>query len=347
MPMRTMARSITAIILAATSAAAADNPLARFATLSPSDCVDASNMIAEDARAPFNATALRVQHIGDPGTAELTGEIANVVTWDVGAMTGLHLPPSAQRGYRDVGLPVGASAFQLACDAAGFLINTWQFSHASPLFGEGPSASVSRDLSPAPAPFRDAGSAFLIEARVSVPWAYTETPPTFEGTAQVSFFYYALDTTTGTLIGHVIALFDNRPPGVGGSGVESLSNDGVVAFADSPLVRIDATGAPVRYVTVSAASATMRFVQPWAEGTFFRAEITYANFRAMLLALKGTQLPAISADPLDYRVPIFGLLGEVFPGTASDHNVSLGASVSGLTLLQSSSRSRRGGNISP
>jgi hypothetical protein len=26
---------------------------------------------------------------GDPGTAELAGEVANVVTWDVGEFTGL------------------------------------------------------------------------------------------------------------------------------------------------------------------------------------------------------------------------------------------------------------------
>src|SRR5258706_14678720 len=96
-------------------------------------CADAANIIREEAPAPANATYLRVQHMGDPGTPEWLGEIANTITWDVGALTGLHAPPSAQRGYRDAGPPGAASAFQLQCESAGFLINTRTFSHAFPL----------------------------------------------------------------------------------------------------------------------------------------------------------------------------------------------------------------------
>jgi hypothetical protein len=138
--------------VASQAAVLADNPLARYVSLSPPDCADASRIIAEDAPAPVNETYARVQHIGDPGTEELAGEIANPVTWDVGAVSGLHVrsPAASQRGFRDIGLPVGTSAFQMECGAAGFLINSWQFAHAAPLFGEGPSVSIARDLSPAP-----------------------------------------------------------------------------------------------------------------------------------------------------------------------------------------------------
>src|SRR5206468_4443676 len=42
-------------------------------------------------------------HIGDPGTAELAGEIANRVTWAVGDLTGFYPPDpatsGAQRGF--------------------------------------------------------------------------------------------------------------------------------------------------------------------------------------------------------------------------------------------------------
>ena len=52
--------------------------------LSPPDCVDAANFVSGFNAAPRNATYMRVQHVGDPGTAELEGAVANVVTWNVG-----------------------------------------------------------------------------------------------------------------------------------------------------------------------------------------------------------------------------------------------------------------------
>jgi hypothetical protein len=296
-----------------------------------SGCADAANIIREDATAPPNVTALRVQHIGDPGTPEWLGEIANVITWDVGALTGLHVAPSAQRGYRDEGPPVASSAFQLQCDSAGFHINTRTFSHTVPLVGEGPSASVGRDLVPPVAAFRDADSLLTLEARVNVPSIVNEATPVGEGAASVGFFYYVQDSVSGTYIAHVIGIFDNRQPGVNGSGVEGLGNDSVVAFAGSPLLGNDATGTPVRFVAVPAGAPTMRFVQPFSDPALFRAEISYARFRDMLAALRlsGSQ---ISPDPLNYRVTLYGVIGEVIPGTGPGHNVALGASVTDLAL---------------
>jgi hypothetical protein len=298
-------------------------------------CADAANIIAEEASAPVNATYLRVQHIGDRGTPELLGEIANTITWDVGALTGLHVPPSAQRGYRDAGPPVAASAFQLRCDSAGFLINTATFSHTLPLVGEGPSASVSRDLVPAVAAFRDAGSLLTFEARVTLPWIVNESTPIADGTAQVSFFYYLVDTVSGTAIAHIIGLYDNRPAGVGGSGVESLGFDGNVAFGTSPLLEVDASGAPVRFAGLPPQAPAMRFVQPWSEPALFRAEVSHARFRDMLAALRQAGSTSLSPDPLDYRITSYGILGEVVPGTGPGHNVALGASVTDLALRQS------------
>src|SRR5258706_12888149 len=83
--------------------AAQDNPLARYAALSPPDCAGPENIIAEIAQAPFNQTYLRMHHIADPGTDELEREGANVVTWDVGDVSGFHTPAYAQRGCRDMG----------------------------------------------------------------------------------------------------------------------------------------------------------------------------------------------------------------------------------------------------
>src|SRR5258708_29510198 len=215
---------------------------------SAATCADAANIIAEEANAPANATYLRVQHIGDPGTAEWLGEVANTITWDVGALTGLHVPPSAQRGYRGQGPPVASSAFQLSCDSAGFLINTGTFSHTVPLVGEGPSASVSRDLVPDVAAFHDANSLLTFEARVSLPWIANESTPIGDGTAQVSFFYYLVDAKSGKAIAQIISLYDNRPAGLGRSAIEFVRFARHVAFAGSPLMAVHPAGAPVRFL---------------------------------------------------------------------------------------------------
>jgi hypothetical protein len=154
-------------------------------------------MVPELDPAPINSTYLRVQHIGDPGTPELAGEIANPVTWDVGQLTGFFPPRAnhaqAQRGFRDKGPPDPASAFQLWCNGAGFLINTRQFKHAVSVALAGPNVSVARDLSPAAEIFRNATSALTIDGYVRVPFVEYGAPPTTDGTAQVNFFYYAQD----------------------------------------------------------------------------------------------------------------------------------------------------------
>lgn len=303
--------------------------------VSAPDCVGAANFVSQSAAAPVNATFLRVQHIGDAGAAEQAGQVANAVSWAVGDVTGLYPPDpvtNAQRGFRNDPPPAASSAFQLSCNAAGFWIDTARFSHARPLVGEGPSASVARELQPFARVYRSPADAMTLEAQVQVKTIRARQPHVAEGTAQVSFFYYARDLTTTTEFIHVIGLFESRPLGVGGSGVENQASDGLNAFISSPLATVDATGVPVRYVTVGADSATMRTVSPWDQPLPFRARVTYANFQAMLARLKAGPLPAISPRPEDYRITLFGVLGEVFPGTGTDFEVAIGAQVRDLQL---------------
>lgn len=303
--------------------------------VSAPDCVGAANFVSQSAPAPFNATFMRVQHIGDAGTAEQAGQVANPVTWAVGDVTGLYPPDpvsAAQRGFRDEGPPNASSAFQLSCNAAGFWINTARFSHRLPLVGEGPSASVARELRPFANIYRTPSDTMTIEALVQVKTIDTRQPHVAEGTAQVSFAYYARDLTTTTEFIHVIGLFESRPFGVGGSGVEGQSSDGNNAFISSPLRAVDASGVPVRYVTMGADSEPMRTVTPWDRPLLFRARVTYANFQAMLLRLKAGPLPAISTRPEDYRITLFGVLGEVIPGTGTDYEIALGTQVRDLRL---------------
>jgi hypothetical protein len=300
--------------------------------VSAPDCAGPANILAEAAAAPKDATYLRVQHIGDPGTAELAEEVAHEVTWAVGDYTGLYPAAGTQRGYRDVAAPDPASAFQLDCGSAGFLIDTWQFGHRAPLVGEGPSASVAREPATPPAIFRAAGASLVIEARVNLRSVRYQQPHTQDGTAQLSLFYYARDATTGTVIAHLVQLFDSRPPGVGGSSTESVGSDGQVAFVSSPLLATQADGTPVRFASLGTGSATLRNVDAWNQSLLFRAVVSYDAFSALLAQLRAGPLPAISPRPEDWQVTEFGVLGEVFPGTGDEHDVALGASLVDLRL---------------
>jgi hypothetical protein len=238
--------AIAALFAAGLAAGADYNPAARYRLLAAPDCAGPANIIAEAATGPLNQTFIRVQHIGDLDTDELSDEIAHEITWDVGSMTGLHVNSFYQRGYRDAPPPVTASAFQLACESAGFFINSFQFEHSKPLFGEGPSASIGRTLDPPPVAFDDAQSTLAIQGWVTVPTSVSPALTSDLGVTEVSFFYYVKDVTTGTNVAHVIGLFDNRDASALGS--EFLSNDGVTAFAGSPLAAVDAAGNPVRFV---------------------------------------------------------------------------------------------------
>jgi len=331
---------LAAAILALSAPSLADDDYvgARVRVISPPDCVDATGFVREFDAAPFNVTYMRVQHIGDVGTAELAGEVAYPVTWDVGQFTGLSPPPGTfaqtQRGYRDRGPPAPASAFQLACGGAGFYIDSRSFSHRLPLVLEGPSVSIARDLSPPAAVFRNATSALTIEATVRVPFVHVDRPPFIDGTAQVSFMYYAQDTTTGTYFGHTIQLFDNRPAGTNSAGTEAVSADAYNAFAISPLAPRTADGVPTAFVAVAPGSAEVQFVTPWSEPRLLRMHLSYARFEALLARLIREALPDISPRPEDYRITLFGVLGEIFPGTGTEHEVALGGSVTGLTLAE-------------
>jgi hypothetical protein len=327
---RAIATCIVGVLLAsAAGVRAQDSPFARFRTLSPPDCLDASGMVVEYDDAPFNRTFVRVQHMGDPGTVELAQQVANTVTWDVGAMTGLTLPGGSQRGYVD--LP-GRNAFQAACSGAGFYIDTATFAHTAPLVGEGPNVSVGRDFAPSIPVFRG-GASLVVEADVCVPTVRPHAPPVVEGTAQVSLFLYLQDTTSGTVVTQLVGLMDDRVAGTNGSGVEGFGDDGFNAFVSSPLAWLDATGAPVRFVTVGPASKTMQFVDGWVEMRHFSALITPGNFAAALARLRERGL-RLSGEPSDYVVLSFGLNGEVIAGTGHANEVALGASVSGLALRE-------------
>ena len=342
--LRAVARACVLIFCAALSAPAAedgpfpragadswqwppDHPFARYRTLSPPDCVDASAMVADHLPGRIGTTYMRVEHIGDPGTDELAGQIAHEVTWDVSLYTGLAVPPAAQRGYVD---RAGQSAFQLRCADAGFFINSTAFSHGQPVSGEGPNVSVGRDFDPGFAVFAQGGWV-VVEADVRAPTVAGPPAPAEDGTAQLGFYVYYHDLTTVSAIAQIVGLLDNRAPGVNGSGVEWTGDDGHTGFVTSPLAPEDGTGMPVRFAVPLPGSAWMQYGHGWGEVRHVGFMVSPAHFAAALreLRARGAQ---ISGNPADYVVTAVGVLGEVFPGTSHDHEVALGASVSNVAL---------------
>lgn len=309
---------------------APDHPFSRFWTLSPPDCVDASSMATHHGAGPVGVTYMRVEHIGDPGTDELLHEVDHEITWQLSYYTGLQVPPSAQRGYRD---RFGDSGFQMRCEEAGFFMNSATFSHTQAIVGEGPNVSVGRDFDPGFALF-ERGASVVVEADVRAPALYGPARIVDEGTAQLSFYVYYHDRTTVTAVAQLVGLLDNRAAGVNGSGVEWAGNDGHTAFICSPLAEADSTGAAVRFATPLPGSASMQFERGWGESRHLGFSVSPAQFSAALAHLRA-QGASISGDPADYVVTAVGVLGEIFPGTGHDHEVALGASLSGLALRES------------
>ena len=284
-------------------------------------------MVAGHVPGAVGATYMRVANIGDPGTDELAGAIANEVTWDLSPYTGLAVPPSAQRGYID---SVGQSGFQLRCADAGFFINSAAFSHAEPIWGGGPNVSIGRDFDPGFAVFAGSGSV-VVEADVRAPTLAGPPGPVLDGTAQLVFYLYYHDRSTVSAIAQIVALLDNRAPGVSGSGTEWDGEDGLTGFISSPLAASDATGAPVRFVAPLPGSALMQYERGWSESRHVGFLVSPGHFAAALATLRARGA-LISGDPADYDLTAVGVLGEIFPGTGREHEVALGASVSNLVL---------------
>ena len=135
-----------------------------------------------------------VRHMGVPGTAELVGEVAHAVSWDVGSITGVHVPParrsSTQRGFGNQASM--SNAYQLDCRAFGSFINTASFNHSSPIRGGGENVAYSAAFplsTAAPRPWNGTANARLVfEAVVGVPTLeLTPAPELQPGVGQLSF----------------------------------------------------------------------------------------------------------------------------------------------------------------
>lgn len=325
---------VVLLAVAAPAVAITDYSQAQYRLLSGPECVtDASRIVPQETPVPPNLTFLRVRHMGDPGTLARLWQVAWPVGWDVGEVTGLRPPqPVAQwqRGYLDLGLPAGTNAFQLHCTAAGFMVNTWSFPHDVPVVGGGPHAVLERSFDPPLPLWTRPGAELTLQVAAQVPWIHAPG----DGVAQLNFVYYLRHATRGNSHAHVIALWDNRAD-LAGSLSEYVANDTFTSFASTPLVDRLADGSRPRYATRSPYSASLALGPGWRGLRFLRAHVSRAQAAAML-ADAARQDPAIDPDPEHWQLASAMVFLEVVVGTGATGNLSVGASVRDLMVLEGS-----------
>ena len=286
---------------------------------------------------PPNATYLYVRGMGDPGTEELEGEVANTVTWDASFYTGFRPRGRywylSQRGYANVGPPIGTNVFQVQGHDAGFLINTYQFNHTQPTttpWGAqdgGPHIAYERRFSPAKEIFKDPSSELTLQVYFKLPWLLFGQD---SATAQAILFYYLVDTTSGFRFAGVIQFFDTRPWGHF-NGREALRADSHDFYVSSPLNSRTSDDKALRYATMSPFSSAIQNGVRWSSDKFFRAHLSRDNLLNIIEDLE-TRAGAtgISKHPEDWSLLRAGVLVEIgFPrGDAmADTNISVGGSL--------------------
>lgn len=258
-------------------------------------------------------------------------------------ITGLTVPqPRAawQRAASDDATPDTSSAFQLHCTDAGSWLNTATFARRD-IVGGGPHAvyGFAFNNPPPQPPFdRSAGTEFVLQANVEVPWFRISLPPAVTVTTapigQVSFFAYFRDRTTRKVFGLIVGIFDNR------YGADGLYDAYVAHDTQTPYVSQPLAGASP-YVVRAPESQSFTGVA-WSGPRFFRARLPQDRFlravadvnawcrehRAMRYCdAPSAEAAAFSVDPLDYEVTDIGVLHEVFRGVP-EGDLAMGVHVS-------------------
>lgn len=267
---------------------------------------------------------------------ELEREVATPVSWDVGAVTGVHIIPRrrahTQRGCYD---RRNANAFQLDGRQLGSFIATPSFDHSARIRGGGENVAYAARFATASAarPWRGGGAARLtMAAVVGVPTIRVSGEAVVGGKAapgvgQLSFGFYLNDTLhSGKKFCFVLQMFDSRRFG-DGNGQERVSSDTFTPFVSVPLL------AGTRYAS-AAAGTRMRNAQPF-DARPFRVSVSAAELSAAIAAVNA-QFPGtdLGTDLDSYALTDALVLQEVLrvAGAGGPNNVEMGVSVENFTV---------------
>ncbi len=277
-------------------------------------------ILPQHAQGPMDQLVMNVRHMGDPGSAELTGEVANPVTWDVSYYSGFKPPEpisNYQKGFLNEGAPRGTNAFQAYGDTVGGIINTWSFPHSAAVVGGGPHYTVSYNYSQPARAWISSNSKFTLQMYAAIPWVGVWG----NGVGQLCMFLYLKDTSTNQVFAYVVEVFDSRPFGQG-NGSESIGFDTFTSFVSTPLL------ASSQYISKTANSASLQNSSAFANEQFFEFQITAANLANAIQAVKSQSgNTALSNNLGDYVITSYGAINEVFVGTDPNNNISIGTHV--------------------
>lgn len=261
-------------------------------------------------------------------------------------LTGLAVPEPRdtwQRGNAGSADLDSSSAVQLHCTHAGSFINTWTFPHR-PVYGGGPHTIYGYSFNdpPPPAIFGGReGSEFVLQAGVEIPWFLARPdpaqPPDSLTVGQVSLFVYLRDRRSRRTFAMLFGIYDNRFAGQSNAYAPAVMHDGATPFLSFPI----GTGEP--YAGASPYSAAFTG-DTWSGLRFFRVHIGQSHLRSVLDDINAYcsarpglrycgRVPALegafSTEVHDYELTDFGVLHEVFRGTADDQ-LSMGVHVDSL-----------------
>lgn len=342
--MRTLAPVALLAIFPSHAPAVTDYAKAQFSPVYTSELIGVHRLLPEYTfqqppawLPPPNRTFFYVRGMGDPGTEELEDEVANTVRWDASFYTGFRPTGPywylSQKGYANVGPPIGTNVFQVQGHHAGFLINTYQFSHTVPTttpWGAqdgGPHIAYERRFGPPKEIFKDASSELTLQVYFKLPWLLFGEDA---AVAQAILFYYLIDITSGFRFAGVIEFFDSRPWGYF-NGLEALRADSHDYYVSSPLSARTFDDKTPRYATMSPYSSPIQNGVRWPSDKFFRAHLSRDNLLNIIEDLETLAgVTGISGDPKDWRLLRAGVLVEIgLPNSESmaDFNISVGGSL--------------------
>lgn len=333
------------------------SPCVRTIVASPQNLNGGS--IFSEGLSPRDLWTVEVRYMGDNNSPERLGQVANQITWNVGAVTGLSTSSSNTRGYLNV---FNHNAFQADGASFGSHIHSWSFPHTNGVPGGGPHSVMSYVFSDylAPQVFTQPNGSFVFEAYLKVPEATTsELPsdaPLFwypRGEISLEFQFWQVDgcqPPNCPMVDYVAKTFDTRPYALGLSNSFQITSYEGAGLGVVIVPMRSSTTFGHTWVDVTApqgqTGATMRNVFGYADERLYRFAVTRAELSNAIAALNA-QGGTFSSDTSKYRLRGVSVLHEVLlcayvpPPVPTDHQqacssraVKMGASARAPRVME-------------
>ena len=257
----------------------------------------APNFSVTGVRPAFNPVGQFYLHANQPNAHSADGDFVPV-TWDAGAMTGLHIPANRRRYQRGVWVDGPGSGprhtvAQVFGDTVGAYLDSRDLKHGSP--GNRMMISPGYEFADGSSPFTEHGSEVGVSLDLQVPAASCE-PDKGKSNSFAKIDILFVCRRTGIRLSYSCGLFTNGGyPKHDGVGYDDLSHTVIIAAQVSPVGDL---------VTIEPGSATL-LSAPWTGWATFSFRISRAQFARGLVAaapLAHDLGHALPLDPAEYSL---------------------------------------------